>query len=85
LRLLQAAALEPITRPSCPDSSASKIVDRVNVLANKENERLSQQFKPDLAERKKLDSLLARIDEATKRVQGKLLASSCDKEQVSAN
>jgi len=54
-----------------------KLLDRMNLLANEQKDRLARQFKPDLAERKKIEGLLEWIDAGTRRVSGKLSASGC--------
>jgi hypothetical protein len=54
-----------------------RLLDRMKLLANEDEDRLARQFKPDLAERKKTECLLDWIDASTKRVGSKLSASSC--------
>lgn len=60
-----------------------KLLDRMNLLANEDKKRLARQFKPDIAERKKIDSLLECIDAGIKRIGGKLSASGCQEEHLS--
>lgn len=54
-----------------------KLLDRMKLLANEEQDRMARQFKPNLDERQKLDDLLGCIDVVTKRVGGKLSDSGC--------
>jgi tetratricopeptide (TPR) repeat protein len=60
-----------------------KLLDRMRLLTNEDQHRLARQFKPNLDERQKLDNLLECIDVATKRVDGKLSASGCQKQHRS--
>jgi hypothetical protein len=53
-----------------------KLLTRMQVLANDEKDRLSRQFRPDLAERKQINSLSDWIDAAIKRVTAKASASA---------
>src|SRR5215467_40233 len=61
-----------------------KLLDRTKVLANEDKDRLTRQFKTDLAERQKVEDLLKRIDAATKRVGDKQSASGCQEKRPSA-
>lgn len=54
-----------------------KLLARMRLLANEDQDRLTRQFKPIADERQKLDHLLECIDTLTKRVSGKLSASGC--------
>jgi hypothetical protein len=54
-----------------------KLLHRMNLLANQDKDRLARQFKPDLAERKKIECLLDWIEAGTKRLGGKLSTSGC--------
>ena len=60
-----------------------KLLDRMKLLADEDKDRLARQFKPDVAERKKVDYLLDWIDARMKRVGGKLSASGCQQEHRS--
>jgi tetratricopeptide (TPR) repeat protein len=60
-----------------------KLLDRMRLLADENKKGLVRQFKPDLAERQKVEDLLKWIDEATERV-GKLHTSGCQAERPSA-
>jgi hypothetical protein len=57
-----------------------KLLDRMKLLANKDQDRLARQFKPDLGERQRADHLLENIDRVTRRVSGKLSAPSCQQQ-----
>jgi hypothetical protein len=66
------------TRQRCVQYGNSiKLLDRMNLLANAERDRLARQFKPDLAQRKKIEGLLEWIDTGVKRVGAKVTASGC--------
>lgn len=54
-----------------------RILDRMSLLAKEEKDRLTRQFKPDLAERKQLEDLSEWIDVAMKRVSNKSSSSGC--------
>ena len=54
-----------------------KLLDRMNLLADEDKDRVAQQLRPDLAEREKTGRLLEWIDAGIKRVSGKLSASGC--------
>jgi hypothetical protein len=54
-----------------------KLLGRMKVLANEDEDRLKRQFKTDLAERTKIEGLLKGIDSSMDRVSGKLSASGC--------
>jgi hypothetical protein len=56
----------------------------MRLLADENKKGLARQFKPDLAERQKVEDLLKWIDEATERVGGKLHTSGCQAERPSA-
>jgi hypothetical protein len=62
-----------------------KLLGRMSGLASEDKDRLTRQFKPDQAERSKLDALLRCIDVATKRIHAKLSASGCDEGQPPPN
>jgi hypothetical protein len=55
----------------------------MNLLANEDKDHLARQFKPDLAERKKVECLLEWIDARSKRLSGKLSASGCQEKHRS--
>jgi hypothetical protein len=57
-----------------------KLLDRMKLLENENQDRLARQFKPDLDERQKADHLLEYIDKVIKRVGGKLSAPSCQEQ-----
>jgi hypothetical protein len=78
-----AGDLSPIQR--CTQyENAIKILDRMNLLAGKERDRLGRQFKPDLDEKKKLESLSEWIDAGRKRVNAKLSSSGCKEDDRSS-
>lgn len=60
-----------------------KLLDRMHILASQEKERLGRQFKPDLAERKKIESLSEWIDATVIRMNGKLSSSGCQEKDRS--
>jgi hypothetical protein len=57
--------------------NAIKLLDRMNLLVNKDKDRVARQFRPDLAERTKLESMSEWIDAEGKRVAGKLPLCAC--------
>jgi hypothetical protein len=59
-----------------------KLLNRLNLLANEDRDRLARQLKPDLAERQKIDHLLEWIDAGTKRLGAKSSASGCQETHV---
>jgi hypothetical protein len=61
-----------------------KLLDRTKLLADENKKRLTRQFKPDAAEREKVEDLLKRIDAATKRVGDKQSVSGCQEKRPSA-
>ena len=58
-------------------SNSIKLLDRMNLLANENKDRLARQFKPDLAERNKVECLLEWINSTQKRLRSKFSASTC--------
>jgi hypothetical protein len=61
-----------------------KLLDRMKVLANEDQDHLAREFNPNPAERQKLNHLEECIDTLTKRVGGKLSASGCQEQHRSA-
>jgi hypothetical protein len=60
-----------------------KFLNRMNLLANDEKDRLARQVKPDLAERRRVAYLSDWTDATIKRVHAKLSASVCQENQQS--
>jgi hypothetical protein len=54
-----------------------KLLNRLNLLANENKDRLARQLRPDLAGRKKSDHFLEWIDAGTKRLGAKSSAYGC--------
>jgi len=57
--------------------NSMKLLDQMRLLANEDKDRLARQFKPDLAEGQKIDSLLNWIDASNRQVGERLSASGC--------
>jgi hypothetical protein len=61
-----------------------KLLDRMRLLTDEQKKSLARQFKPDLAERQKVEDLLRWIDDAAERVDNKLRTSGCQAARPSA-
>ena len=57
--------------------NSMKLLDRMSRFVSEDKDKLARQFKPDLAERKKVESLADWNSATVKRVKTKLSTSGC--------
>lgn len=57
--------------------NSMKLLDRMNLLVNEDKDRVARQFKPDPAERKKIEDISAWTDASIKQVETKISTAGC--------